>query len=964
MLDHTNKSLNLEAKATLDPTIEFPQPLSENSRSPKSIFLTGSTGFLGAYLLLELLAKTTANVYCLVRSSGVESASCLLHRIEKNLEFYSLWQENFASRIIPIVGDLSLPLLGIYPEKFNQLAGEIDVIYHNGAWVNSACPYSTLEATNVLGTQEVLRLASLRQTKPVHFVSTIAVFFSQAYSQILEITETEIPSLSALQGGYKQSKAVAEHLVIEAKERGLPVCIYRPSRISGDSKTGVNGNAQDFFWRLLKGCIQLGKVPALETGTNLVPVDFVSQAIVSLSQQEQSFGKAFNLLNSQPLSWEKLFAEIQTFGYAVEKVSDGELLKEVEKYVAQNPADELYSSLLLFLSDGETLKTKKPRFNNSNTTEELTKAAIACPPIDKKLLATYISYFQKSGYFSTSSKQFPRPQKTSGFWRSIKTNIKSKKQAFGIKPTSRKDNLPLSFAQERLWLLEQLHPGSPVHNLRAVYHLKGSLNVVALEESIQEIVRRHEILRTTFSAVNGQPIQVISPDVIIKLSKIDLRQLSTPEQEAEIRRLAIEEAGQYFDLARGPLLRVKLLHLAEAEYVFFRTIHHIIHDVWSDTVFLRELVKLYEAFYVGKPSPLPELSVQYADFAKSQREWLQGKVLKSQLNYWKEQLGGKIQSLNLPTKQFSPALPSYRGASEILVLSKNLTQEIKALGDRSRVSLFVVLVAAFKTLLYQYSGQTDIIIASPMAGRQQMETKKLVGYFNNILLLRTDLEQNPSFQELISRVSKVTLGATEHQHLPFQELVESLGVPSAILSRTMFTLQNVLSQPQEMAEISISRVDMEEGIANFDLSLSMKEKREQLIGIFRYKTDLFAESTIKQMLENFQILLEQVVVNQELHLSDLPILAKVESPQQPEKSLEQGYVAPQKDIEQTIAEVWQQVLGIEKVSIYSNFFDLGGRSLGMVQVYNKLKNICDREISIVELFQSPTIAGMAKYLIT
>ena len=191
-----------------------------------------------------------------------------------------------------------------------------------------------------------------------------------------------------------------------------------------------------------------------------------------------------------------------------------------------------------------------------------------------------------------------------------------------------------------------------------------------------------------------------------------------------------------------------------------------------------------------------------------------------------------------------------------------------------------------------------------------------------------------------------------------------MGVPSAILSRTMFSLQNVLSQPQEMAEISISRVDMEEGIANFDLSLSMKEKREQLIGIFRYKTDLFAESTIKQMLENFQILLEQVVVNQELHLSDLPILAKVESPQQPEKSLEQGYVAPQKDIEQTIAEVWQQVLGIEKVSIYSNFFDLGGRSLGMVQVYNKLKNICDREISIVELFQSPTIAGMAKYLIT
>ncbi len=631
--------------------------------------------------------------------------------------------------------------------------------------------------------------------------------------------------------------------------------------------------------------------------------------------------------------------------------------------MARNPADDLYSSLLLFLSDSETLKTKKPRFDNSNTTEGLAKVAIACPPVDKKLLGIYISYFQKSGYFPTPSNQSPPPKKTSGFWRSIKTNIRSKNRAFGIKRTSRNDNLPLSFAQERLWLLEQLHPGNPVHNLRAVYRFKGSLNVAALEQSIQEIVRRHEILRTTFSAVHGQPIQVISPDVTIKLPPIiDLRQIPTEEQEAEVQRLGIEEAKQSFDFARGPLLRVKLLHLAEAEYIFIKTTNHIINDVWSDTVFVRELAKLYEAFCVGNPSPLPELSVQYADFAKSQREWLQGEVLKSQLDYWKQQLGYNIQPVNLPIKESSPALPSYQGAAEILVLSKNLTQEIKGLGDRLGVSLFVVLVTAFKTLLYQYSEQKEIIIASPIAGRQQMETKKLLGYFNNIVLLRTALEQNPSFEELIGRVSKVTLGATEHQHLPFQELVESLEVPSAILSRTMFTLQNVLSQPKEMAGIGISRVDMEEGIANFDISLSMKEKSEQLIGIFRYKTDLFEESTIKQMVENFQSLLEKVVVNPELHLSDLPILAKAESPQELEKSLEQAYVAPQKDIERTIAEVWQEVLGVEKVSIYSNFFDLGGRSLGMVQVYNKLKNIFNREISVVELFQYPTIDGMAGYL--
>jgi len=963
----------------LDSTIQFKHPISENWQNPKAIFLTGSTGFLGAFLLQELLKQTTANIYCLLRGDGVELASGLLNRIEKNLNFYELWEEKFASRIIPIVGDLSQPLLGISPEKFNQIAGQIDVIYHNGAWVNSACPYSTLEATNVLGTQEVLRLASLTKTKPIHFVSTIAVFFSKIYPQNQEIKETEIPDVSALQGGYRQSKAAAENLVFQAKERGFPVCIYRPSRIAGDSKTGINGNTTDFFWSLLKGCIQLGKIPALETGINLVPVDYVSQAIVSLSGREKSFGKAFNLLNPQPLSWQKLFEEIRALGYPVEKVSYDELLREVEQYVVKNPEDELYSSLLLFLSDPETLRAKKPRFDTSNTKEGLASGAIACPPADKKLLTTYVSYFQKSGYLSNpvvprnpvfqknrvsevSDKEPQAPKKTSGFWKSIKSNIKSKNKAFAIKPTPRNGNLPLSFAQERLWLLEQLHPGNPVHNLRAVYRLKGTVNVAGLDQSIQEIVRRHEILRTTFSVVNGQPVQVISPDVTIKLPVIELGHLSVEEREAEVRRQAAQEAQQSFDLTRGPLLSVKLLRLGETEYVFIRTIHHIINDVWSDTVLLRELVKLYEAFCAGQPSPLPELSIQYADFAQSQREWLQGDVLKSQLDYWKQQLGGNISLLDLPVKKSAPKMPSYQGAAKVLVLSENLTKQIKALSHKEGVSLFVLLLAAFKTLLYQYSGQTDIILASPVVGRQQMETKKLLGYFTNILLLRTDLGKNPSFRELIGRVSKVTLAATERQYLPFQQLVESVGVPPATLSRVMFTLQNVPSQPEQLGEVGVSLVEMDEGIANFDLSLSVKEKGDRLLGVMRYKTDLFEESVVEQILDNFQKLLETIVADADGSLADLPMFAEAKSLGQLEKSVKADCVLPRNEIESIIAGIWQEVLQVENIGIDENFFELGGRSLAIVRVYSKLREIYDLEISPAELFQGPTIGQMAVFL--
>ena len=977
MVNNAEKIFNLQAEATLDKNIQFEHPLSQNHIKPKSIFLTGATGFLGVYLVNELLQKTTADIYYLIRCHEANTGK---KRLQEKLEFYSLWQEKFSDiaaarlrqRLIPVAGDLSEKLLGLSKQNFQELAAKIDVIYHNGAWVNSACPYETLKPTNVLGTEEILRLASLTQTKPVHFISTIAVFFSQSYAEIEKVKETDIPKLSTLKGGYKQSKAIAEELVRIAQNRGLPACIYRPSRIMGDSKTGINGNTQDFLCSLLKGCIQLGKFPALETTINIVPVDYVSQAIVNLSLQEKSFGQAFHLFNSQSLSWQKLFEVTCNLGYGIQQVTFDELFRAVEKYATQHPEDKLFSSLLLMLSSPDTLTAKKPTFDTSQTQTGLANTLISCPPSGQEILSVYFSYFQKSGYFPVPSpNSIPKtlPKKTSGFWKYIRTNIKSKKQAFEIKPIPRHGNLPLSFGQKRLWFVEQLNSGNPIHNLCAAYRLQGELKIDILAKSIQEITRRHEVLRTTFPAIKEEPIQLISPNVTIKLETIDLTEISKENQEIEVKKRVIQAGGKPFDLTKTPLMRFQLLRLAETEYMFIRTIHHIINDVWSNTVFMRELSTLYEAFSEGNSSPLPELPIQYVDFAKSQQQWLQGEVLKSQLDYWQKQLANNIPLLALPTKSrekniasTNQTLPTYQGASKFLLLSKSLTKAIKALSHQQGVSLFVTLLAAFKTLLYQYSGQKNIVVSSPVAGRQQMETKKLLGYFSNILLLHTNLEKNLTFQELLKRVSQVNIGAQEHQYLPFQELAEVMDIPSAVFSRTMFTLQNVPAQPRKLAGITVTLEEMQDGVANFDLSLSMKEKSEQILGIMRYKTDLFEKSTISQMLENFQLLLESIVANPDLKLVELPSWAKNESPRQCDQLMDVDYVAPRNEVESTIAEIWQQVLLMEKISINTNFFDIGGRSLAMIRVYSKLRDIFDTEISVAELFKYPTIGGMAGYI--
>jgi amino acid adenylation domain-containing protein/thioester reductase-like protein len=393
----TNNILDLSTEAVLDSEIQ-PQSLAfDDVSEPKCIFLTGATGFIGTYLLYELLQCTTADIYCLVRTPNPDEGK---KRLRTKLESYSLWNESFSSRIISVVGDLSQPRLGITAAEFQNLASCIDVIYHNGALVNFIYPYSTLKPANVTATEEVLRLASQIKVKPVHFISTLSVFDLSQYSQNQIILESDSLNKSqGLIGGYAQSKWVAEKLIMIARERGLPVCIYRLGHVSGHSKTGV-GNTSDWLSIMIKGCIQLRMFPEVEMMIEMMPVDYVSQAIIAISQVKSSLGKAFHIINPDRISSEYLTNWIQKFGYPVKQISFNEWRKELIHHINQFPDNALHSLLPMFPEESDSEKLAI-QFDYQNTVKALSETGIHCPHINAELLNLYFSYFLNIGFLST-----------------------------------------------------------------------------------------------------------------------------------------------------------------------------------------------------------------------------------------------------------------------------------------------------------------------------------------------------------------------------------------------------------------------------------------------------------------------------------------------------------------------------------------------------------------------------------
>lgn len=432
---------------------------------------------------------------------------------------------------------------------------------------------------------------------------------------------------------------------------------------------------------------------------------------------------------------------------------------------------------------------------------------------------------------------------------------------------------PLSFAQERVWIFEQLEPGTASYNMPTALRLSGALDRGALERCLREIARRHEVLRATFVPHEATPRQVVSAEAEVSLPVVDLSGLPTAERDERLRREIFESARRPFDLQSAPAWRASLLRLGEREHVALLTMHHIIFDGWSMAVLMREVAALYEAFVEGRESPLPELPIQYADYATWQRERARGGAFEPQLDYWRRQLEG-VGELGLRTDRPRPPAPTFRGERESLRLAESLKRDLKALGREHSATFFMTMLAAFKLLLFRHTGRDDIAVGTPIANRRWVEVEGLIGFFLNTLVLRTDVSGNPTFVELLARVRRATSEAYRHQDLPFDQLVDALR-PEREAGRypffdVFFVLHNNPLPRFDLPRLSAELIAVNNGVAKFDLELFVNELDEGVDCAFLYNPDLFDAATVRRMLADYEELLRAAAERPDARLLDAP----------------------------------------------------------------------------------------------
>ncbi|KYC43755.1 hypothetical protein WA1_00900 [Scytonema hofmannii PCC 7110] len=491
------------------------------------------------------------------------------------------------------------------------------------------------------------------------------------------------------------------------------------------------------------------------------------------------------------------------------------------------------------------------------------------------LAAQIISRISEAFKVEISLRQLFAAPTIASLAKSLKSAHREQVNLPPIVPISRNSDLPLSFGQQQLWFFNQFAPNNPSFNVPIAVRFTGWLNLEVLEQCLKEIIRRHEILRTTLTEVNGQPIQVILPDVDFSLTRIELQQLPAAEREAEAQRLNAEELQQPFNIIQSLLFRGTLLCLSEQEHILLWTMHTLICDGWSIRVFIQELTTLYAAFCKGQPSPLPELAIQYADFAAWQRQWLQGEILDRHLAYWQQQLGGSLTVLQLPTDSSRQPMQRYRSAMQTLDLSPNLSVALQLLNRREGVTMFMFLLAVFQTLLYRYTGQEDILVGAPSANRNRLELEAPIGFLGNGIVLRTNLSGNPTFRELLDRVRETVLDAHAHQNLPFGKLMEiqhQQQIPPMPPFQVMFNLLNLgdrqIQLPGVRAEVASPPAGL---MCEVDLILWVVEHNDSIQPALIYNAELFETATVKRMLTHLHTLLKNVVLNPQQHISDLPL---------------------------------------------------------------------------------------------
>jgi acyl-CoA synthetase (AMP-forming)/AMP-acid ligase II len=497
------------------------------------------------------------------------------------------------------------------------------------------------------------------------------------------------------------------------------------------------------------------------------------------------------------------------------------------------------------------------------------------------LLATQlISRLREAMHVEVSLLRFFETPTVSGLASSIETALQGEQgqQAATIMPVPRDQALPASIAQEQIWIVDQVFQGLPLFNILYAMRLQGVCHVAILQRSCDEIIRRHEALRTTFAAVEGRLVQVIAHSLSVPVTVVDLRALPTPDRESEAQRLADAEARQPFDLELGPLLRLRLLHMDEQEHLLLVTMHHIIGDGSSLGVLAYELAVLYDAFSANEPSPLPELRIQYADFAHWQRQWRDNGMMAAQLTYWQAQLRDPLPLLELPTDHPRGAALSLRAAHQTLALPGKLAEALIGLSQRHGSTLFMTLVAAFKILSYGYTGQEDLRVATQVANRNRRETEEVIGLFVNTVILRTDLGGDPTCQEVLQRVRASALSAYAHQDLPFEDLVETLererGLKRSSLCQVMVIMQNAMQRPLQRGARTLSFLEADLNVPmpplminTFDVVLLLRERPQGLTVSAIYKANLFDATTIARMLGDFQRVLECLIGGLEQPLS-------------------------------------------------------------------------------------------------
>ena len=491
-----------------------------------------------------------------------------------------------------------------------------------------------------------------------------------------------------------------------------------------------------------------------------------------------------------------------------------------------------------------------------------------------------------------------------------------------ISIVSRQQNLDLSFTQRRLWFLYQIDRDVAAYQLRYNLQLTGVLHVDILERSLTEIVRRHEILRTNFVEIEGNPSQIIHPPQPVTMSVIDLQEFASTDRETELHRLANQEAKIPFNLEKDALLRVTLLRLAPQEHILLITLHHIIADAWSIGLFLRELSSLYKSFVEAKPANLPELPIQYADFSQWQNQYLTKETLVDQLAYWKEQLAGIPPVSGLPTDRPRPPIQTFNGGVEFFEISKALTEKLKNLSQKSGGTLFMTIMTAFFILLARYTGEEDIVVGIPIANRLRVELESLMGCFLNTLVLRSQLHDNPTFLELLQKVRQTALNAYANQELPFEQLVEALQPERSLshnpLCQVLFAWENVQMKPLELPNLQVTPLKTGHSTARTDLCLEMIESGQCLQGLFEYSTDLFDVATIRRMINHFQMLLEGIVANPEQTVMTLPLLTAEERHQILETWKATTTTYPQ---EKSIAAIFEEQVNLRGNAIAAKFDD-------------------------------------------